>query len=174
MKSSTIILKSGLTALVMAATLAAPLSHAGGIAVIDSQKVLEESVPAKAFEKKSQKKYSPQINALKKLEEDIRDAVTKFERDAATMSESERTKKQLDVRRKQEDYQFQRRSLEQEIAQAQQAELQRLMPKLEQAVTSVAKSGNYDVIIEARAASYTKPGLDVTAKVIDKLNALTK
>lgn len=80
----------------------------------------------------------------------------------------------MDLRRKQEDYGLQRRELEQQIAQAQQAELQRLVPKLQQAVNSVAESDGYDVVLNIGAVSYSKSNLDITTKVIARLNALAK
>ena len=166
--------KTGIQVITMAFALVAPLSQAAGVAVFNPQKALEESAPAKAFEKTSKAKFSGQIDRLKKLETQIRTSVTNFERDSATMSEAARTKKQMEIRRKQEDYQIQRRDLEVQIAQAQQKELQRLAPKLRQAVDSVAKAGGYDVVVESRGISYVKPGLDITAKVITKLNALAK
>ncbi|CAM3689036.1 OmpH family outer membrane protein [Parendozoicomonas haliclonae] len=167
-------MKTGLKAAVVALALAAPLSHAAGMAVVNMQKALAESAPAKAFMKKSQEKFSTQRNNLKKLEDEIRTSITNYERDAATMSEAERSKVQVEIRRKQEDYQYQGRALEQEMAQAEQAELSRLGPKLQQAIASVAEQGGYEVVVDARTVSYVKPGLDVTAKVIEKLNTLAK
>ena len=166
--------KTGLQVITVAFALAAPLSHAASIAVFNPQKALEESAPAKAFEKSSKAKFSGQIEKLRKLETQIRNSVTQFERNSATMSEANRTKKQMEIRRNQEDYQIQRRDLEMQIAQAQQKELQRLAPKLREALDSVSKAGGYDVVLEAQGISYAKPGFDITAKVITKLNALAK
>ena len=174
MKHSVMNWKSTLRVVAVAFALAVPFSQAAGVAVFNPQKALEESAPAKAFEKKSKARFSGQIDKLKRLETQIRSAVTSFERGAATMSDAERSKKQMDLRRKQEDYQMQRRDLEIQIAEAQQKELQRLAPKLRQAVDMIARQGGYDVVLESQAVTYAKPGLDITAKVIAKLNTLAK
>ena len=158
----------------MAVALAAPLAQASGIAIVNSQKALLESSPAKAYAKKSEEKFSTQVKNLQKVEKEYRDMAAKLERDGATMSEAERNKVQLELRRKQEDFQFQARSLQQEKAQADQVELDRIRPKLEQAISAVAEEGGFDVIVEQATVRYAKPGLDVTGKVIEKLNTLSK
>ncbi|MTI14252.1 OmpH family outer membrane protein [Sansalvadorimonas verongulae] len=163
-----------LKVIAMAAILATPLAQASGIAIVNSQKALQESAPAKAFEQKSQEKFSVQVESLKTAEASFKKQVADFERDKATMSDAEQSKMQLELRRKQEDLQYQGRALQQEVAQAQQAEINRLAPKLEQAISAVAESGGYDVIIEQATVRYAKPGLDITGKVIEKLNALAK
>ncbi len=166
--------KTGLQAVTVALALMAPVAQAAKVAVFNPQRALEESAPAKAFEKASEARFAKQIDGLKKLETDLRKSAEKFERDAPTMTASNRDKNQMDLRRKQEDYGLQRRELEQQIAQAQQAELQRLVPKLQQAVTSVAESDGYDVVLNVGAVSYSKNNLDITTKVIARLNALAK
>ncbi|WP_281647924.1 OmpH family outer membrane protein [Parendozoicomonas sp. Alg238-R29] len=158
----------------MAAVLAAPLAQAGGIAVVNSQKALLESSPARAYAKVSEEKFSTQVKNLQKVEAEYREMASKLERDGATMSEAERSKVQLELRRKQEDFQYQARSLQQEKAQADQAELDRIRPKLEQAISAVAEAGGYDVIVEEATVRYSKPGLNITSKVIEKLNGLAK
>ncbi len=167
-------LKTGLKAAVVALVMVAPLAQAGGIAIINSQRALLESSPGKVYAQKSEEKFSVQLKALQKVEKEFNSLSAKLERDGATMSEAERSKVQLELRRKQEDFQVQARNLQQEKVKSDQAELERLRPKLEQAIEAVAKAGDYDVVVEEGTVRYAKPGLDVTIKVIEKLNSLAK
>ncbi len=167
-------LKASVRTAVVALALIAPLAQAAGIAVVNSQKALLESSPAKTYAQKSETKFSTQVKSLQKVEGEYKQLAQKLERDGATMSEAERSKVQLELRRKQEDFQFQAQSLQQEKARADQAELDRIRPKLEQAIAAVAADGGYDVVVEDATVRFSKPGLDITPKVIEKLNILAK
>ena len=166
--------KASVKTAVVALALVAPLAQAAGIAVVNSQKALLESSPAKVYAQKSEDKFSAQVKNLQKVEGEYQELAKKLERDGATMNDAARSKIQVELRRKQEDFQFQAQSLQQEKARADQAELDRIRPKLEQAIAAVAADGGYDVVVEDATVRFAKSGLDITPKVIEKLNTLAK
>ena len=160
----------------LAMILVAPLSQAAApnrVAVVNSQMALLESAAAKQYAKVSEQQFGEQINKLKGLETQYQSLMGKLEKDGPTMSEAERTKLQLEMRRKKEDWEYQARQLQAEKNEADQRELAKLQPQLEEAIQAVAKSEGYDVVIDRRVAHFVKPENDVTRKVIDKLNRLT-
>ena len=160
----------------LAMILVAPLSQAAApnrVAVVNSQMALLESAAAKQYAKVSEQQFGEQIKKLKGLETQYQTLMGKLEKEGPTMSEAERTKLQLEMRRKKEDWEYQARQLQAEKTEADQKELAKLQPQLEEAIQAVAKSGGYDVVIERAAARFVKPENDVTRKVIDKLNRLT-
>ena len=55
--------------------------------------------------------------------------------------------------------------------QAQQDLLKRLLPNLEGILDDLRKSGGYDIILDRRSAVYVAPELDLTKRVVDRLNA---
>ena len=166
--------KTGIHTALLALVMAVSPVQAEGVAVVNMQKALVESAPAKAFVKQSEEKFGPRREQLRKLEEELNKAFAEYQRDEATMSQSERTKVETTIRRKREDYQQMGQALEQEMAKAEQEELSRLSPKLQEAIASVAKKGNYELVVDTRTVTYMRPSLDVTAKVIESLNALAK
>ena len=160
----------------LAMILVAPLSQAAApnrVAVVNSQMALLESAAAKQYAKVSEQQFGEQINKLKGLESQYKTLMGKLEKEGPMMSEAERTKLQLEMRRKKEDWEYQARQLQVEKNEADQKELAKLQPQLEEAIQAVAKSEGYDVVIERAAARFVKPENDVTRKVIDKLNRLT-
>lgn len=161
---------------VFAIVMMAPLVHAttsNRVGVVNSQMVLLESAAAKQYTQASESQFGGQIKKLKDLESQYKILTGQLEKDGATMSEAERTKVQLDLRRKKEDWEYQASQLQAEKTKADQVELARLQPQLEEAVQAVAKSEGYDLVLERATARYVKPENDLTRKVIDKLNRMT-
>ncbi|MCG8531009.1 MAG: OmpH family outer membrane protein [Desulfovibrionales bacterium] len=162
-----------LKCILLSLVLVSPLVQAAGIAVINANKVIDESAAAQAFNQELTKQFSKQRSELAKLESSFQELGQKLERDGAMMSESERAKIELEMRQLQETYRVQGTLLQRAEADARRKELNRLAPVLREAVDTVAKAGGYDYVLESGAVHYAKPGTDITGKVIEQINKLT-
>lgn len=161
---------------VLAMLLVAPLSQAAEasrVAVVNSQMALLESVAAKRYAQESEKQFGAQVKKLKALEQEVKSLGQKLDKDGLTMSEAERTKLQMEIRRKREDWEYQAGQLQSAKNDADQKELARLQPKLEEAIQAIASSEGFDLVLERGTARFVKPENDLTRKVIDQLNKLT-
>ncbi|MCL6271997.1 OmpH family outer membrane protein [Sansalvadorimonas sp. 2012CJ34-2] len=168
-------LKCMAMALVMAAPFAlqAPLAEAGGVAVINSQVILQESAAAKAYAEKTKKKYKSQVDALEKLDKEYQALDEKLKKSGALMSPAERAKIEAEKQNKENSFNAQRLALGEEKAKDDKAEFERIAPLANQALAKVAEDGDFDVVVEAATVRYAKSGTDITAKVIEQLNKLT-
>jgi len=54
---------------------------------------------------------------------------------------------------------------------AQQDLLNKLLPSMQSVLDEMRKSGNFDVILDRRGVIYVDPDLDLTKRVVDRLNA---
>lgn len=154
----------------------APLVNAatsGRIGVVNSQMAMLESAAAKQYAQISEKRFGEQIKKLKRLENQYKTLSGQLEKDGLTMSETERAKVQLEMRRKKEDWDYQANQVKAEKAEADHAELAKLQPQLEEAIQAIANSEGYDLVFERAAARFVQPENDLTRKVIDKMNRLT-
>ncbi|WP_263078876.1 OmpH family outer membrane protein [Endozoicomonas sp. Mp262] len=142
------------------------------IAVIDSEMAVLESDSAKKYAKDSEALFAPRIKKLKTLQEDIKKIEQQLQKDGPAMTEAQRESKQLEIKRKYEDFQLQDRQLRMDKAKSDQAELGKLRPKLDQAVEKVSQELNYDMVLERGAVRYVKAEFDITRKVIERLNQM--
>ncbi|MGI9279078.1 MAG: OmpH family outer membrane protein [Endozoicomonas sp.] len=156
----------------IALLLMSPLAQAQKIAVVDSEMAVLESDAAKKYAKEAEKLFAPKIKLLKSLQDEIKGLEQKLQKDGPTLTDGQRENRQLEIKRKFEDLQLQDRQLRGEKARSDQAELGKMRPKLEKAIDEVSKEQNYDLVLERGAARFVKPELDITRKVIERMNKL--
>ncbi|WP_426417348.1 OmpH family outer membrane protein [Aestuariirhabdus sp. LZHN29] len=140
------------------------------IAVVNYQMALIESDAAKAYAKKAEDRFGAQVNELKKLEEEGKRLQAKYERDVTAMSESEKKELQMELQRKAQDFEYKSKQLQAEKAQSDRVEIEALRPKLDQAIQEVVKEGGYDLVLERNGVVFVSPSVDITTKVIQRLN----
>lgn len=160
---------------VVALCLLAPLAQAADgmrIAVIDSEMAVMESNAAKRYAKESEAQFAPRIKNLNALQADIRQMEEKLQKDGPVLSPSELESRQLEIRRKFEDLQRMDQQLRMDKAQADQTELDKLRPKMDEAIRNVSKSQKFDMVLERRTAYYVKPEFDITRQVIEAVNKM--
>ncbi|WP_419835073.1 OmpH family outer membrane protein [Endozoicomonas atrinae] len=154
----------------------APLANAAAagskIGVLDTVMVLSESNAGKQYAKKSEAKFKPQLVALQKLEGDVRNMQEKLQKDGPTLSAEQLKVRQLELQRKYEDWQLKGRQYQTDRAEADNAEREKLRPKLQTAIDKVVNELKLDLVIDRQMAIYASPGIDITRKVIESLNQM--
>lgn len=142
------------------------------IAVLDYQMALLDSDAAKKYAVDSEKKFAPQLNKLKALESDAKRLQDRLMKDGEKMQQAEYERLELELKQKARDFQVQSQDLNEAKAMADNEVLQILKPKLDKAVEEVLKAGNYDLVIDRGAVVDVKPQLDITLRVIERMNQM--
>lgn len=142
------------------------------IAVLDYQAALLDSDAAKKYAVDSEKKFAPQLNKLKALESDAKRLQDRLMKDGEKMQQAEYERLELELKQKARDFQVQSQDLNEAKAKADNEVLQTLKPKLDKAVEEVLKAGNYDLVIDRGAVVDVKPQLDITLRVIERMNQM--
>ena len=101
-------------------------------------------------------------NALKAASE-------KFEKEAPTLSESQRNNRQKQLVEQDRDFQRKRREFQEDLNNRKNEELQSIIDRANRAVKALAESEKFDLIIQE--AVYINPKHDITEKVIKSLSA---
>lgn len=155
---------------VSASLLANPAFAEMKIAVLSYQMALLESDAAKRYTTDSEKKFGPQLDKLKKLEEEAKRIQDRLVKGGDKMQQSEQERLELELKQKARDFQFQSKELNEAKANADREMLKQLKPKLDKAVEEVLKKGDYDLVIERSAVVDVKPQYDITRQVIERMN----
>jgi outer membrane chaperone skp (ompH) len=150
--------------------LAAPAFAQGArIGFVNSDRMLREAEPAKAAQAKLEQEFSRREKELNDAGNALRAASEKFERDAPTLSESQRSQRQRQLLEQDREFQRKSREFQEDLNARRNEELQAVLDRANRVVKQVAEAEKYDVILQE--AVYLNPQLDITDKVIKALNA---
>ena len=103
------------------------------------------------------------------LRDNLKRGSDAFERDAPTMSESQRVTKQRDLVEQDREFQRKSREFQEDLGNRKNEELAKVLDQANKIVQQVAEAEQYDVILQE--AVYVNPKHDITDKVIKALNA---
>lgn len=138
------------------------------IAFINSQRITSESGPAKAATAKLENEFSKRQKELADLQATLKTFSEKFERDAPTMTESQRVAKQKEFVEQNRDFQRKKREFDEDLNGRRNEELQQVYEKATRAIRQLAETEKYDLVVQE--AVYFNPKIDITDKVIKILN----
>lgn len=138
------------------------------IGFVDTDRMLREAAPAKAAQTKLEQEFSRREKEIDDAGQALKTASERFDRDAATMSDSQRQTRQRQLMEQDRDLQRRRREFQEDLSARKQEELQQILDRANRVVKQVAEAEKYDVILQE--AVYINPQLDITDKVIKALN----
>lgn len=139
------------------------------IGYVNSERVLREANLAKTAQAKLEAEFGKREKDLRDLEARLRGAAEKLEKDAPTLSENERNRRQRDVVEQERDLQRKRREWQEDLTQRKNEELSAVVEKANKVIKQIFDAEKYDLILQD--AIHFSPRVDITKKVIDALNA---
>ena len=140
------------------------------IGYVNSDRVLRDAVPAKAAQSKLETEFGKREKDLADLANRLKAASDKLEKDAPTLPESERSRRQRDLVDQDREFQRKRREFQEDLNARKNEELQQVLERANRVVRQVAEQEKYDLILQE--AVYINPKHDITDKVIKALNAV--
>ncbi|HOY34349.1 MAG TPA: OmpH family outer membrane protein [Piscinibacter sp.] len=165
---NTSILKSTACAALLAlATLGAQAQELK-IGYVNADKVLREAAPAKAAQAKLETEFSKREKDIADLAGKLKAAGDKLDKDAPTLSEAERSRRQRDLVEQDREFQRKRREFQEDLTQRKNEELASVVERANKVMKQIFDSEKYDLIIQE--AVFAGPRIDITDKVIKALN----
>ena len=136
---------------------------------VNTDRIFREATTAKAAQAKLEQEFSRREKELVDMGNTLKTASDKFEREAPTMAESQRTARQRQLVDQDRDFQRKRREFQEDLSARKNEELSQVLERANKVVKQVAEAEKYDVILQE--AVYINPKHDITDKVIKALNA---
>jgi outer membrane protein len=137
------------------------------IGFVNTERILRDSIPAKAAQTKIEAEFKKREDELQKLATNLRTLAQKFEKDAPVLSESDRNKRQRELANIDADIQRKRREFQEDFNRRRNEEFATIVEKANAAIKRIAEQENYDVILQD--AVTVNPRIDITDKVIQAL-----
>jgi len=163
------IVKSMLAAVLVAGATSAASAQELKIGYVNSDRVLRDAAPAKAAQAKLEAEFSKREKDLNELASKLKAASDRLDKDAPTLGEAERPRRQRELVDQDRDLQRRRREFQEDLSQRKNEELATVVERTNRVIKQIFETEKYDLILQE--AVFWSPKVDITDKVIKALNA---
>jgi outer membrane protein len=139
------------------------------VGVVNLDRIFREANSAKTAQTKLEQEFSKREKELGELAAQLKTLSDKFEREAPTLAESQRTTRQRQLVDQDRTFQTKRREFQEDLNARKNEELQQVIERANKVVKTLAETEKYDLILQESV--YVNPKHDITDKVIKALNA---
>jgi outer membrane protein len=140
------------------------------VGFVNTDRIFREANTAKAAQTKLEQEFSRREKDLNDMGVALKGASERFEREAPTLSETQRAQRQKALIDQDREFQRKRREFQEDLNARKNEELQQVLERANRVVRQVAEQEKYDLILQE--AVYINPKHDITDKVIKALNAV--
>jgi outer membrane protein len=143
----------------------------GKIAVVDFQRLGQESPQGKEVFDALRAEFAPRERTLQATGQALKAKQDKLQKDAATMTEEQRSRAEKDLRDGARDFERARGELQDDETARRNEQLSRLQRTLVEEVRAYAKTQNLDMVVSGDAVLYAAPSYDITPAVLTALQS---
>jgi outer membrane protein len=155
----------GVLALPAAAQTAAP---GGKFGFVHTERILRDSVPAQRAQKKIEAEFQKRDRELAGIAAELKKMQDEIDKNAMTMSESQRRAKERDFGELNREFQRKQREFREDLNQRRNEELRDVVEQANRVIRAIAEQEKFDIIFQEMPA-YVSPRIDITDKVIKAL-----
>ena len=138
------------------------------IGFISTDRIFREANTAKAAQTKLEQEFSRREKELMDLGNTLKINSEKLEREAPTLSETQRVARQRQLSEQDREFQRKRREFQEDLNARKNEEFQLVLERANRVVRQVAEAEKYDLVLQE--AVYINPKHDITEKVIKAIN----
>ena len=142
------------------------------LGVVNSDRILRDSTPARAAMQKLEAEFSKRDKDLQDMGARLTSSAERFEKDAPVMTETDRLRRQREMADMDREFQRKQREFREDFNQRRNEELQALLERTNRIIRQIAEQEKYDLIVQE--AVYFNPRIDITEKVLRTLNSGAK
>ena len=139
------------------------------VGFVNIDRIFRDANTAKAAQAKLEQEFSRREKELSDLGTSLKSASERYERDAPTLTETQRGQRQKALIDQDREYKRKSREFQEDLNARKNEELQQVLERANRVVKQVAEAEKYDVVLQE--AVYINPKHDITDKVIKALNA---
>lgn len=141
------------------------------IGYVSGERVLRDSMPAKAAQAKLEAEFSKREKDLSDTAARLKATSDKLEKDAPTLSEAERSRRQRDLVEQDREFQRRRREFQEDLNQRKNEELAGIVERANKVIKQIFDTEKYDIILQDQSVVFASARVDITEKVIKALSA---
>ncbi|MBI4938505.1 MAG: OmpH family outer membrane protein [Nitrosomonadales bacterium] len=134
------------------------------VGVVDTERILRESVPAMKAEKKIEKEFAVRDQEIKKISQQARDIQAFLDKEGMTLPDAERRNKERELDNLNANLQRMQREFREDLNLRKNEELVVVLGLANKAIQQIAESEKFDLVLQE--AVYRNPKIDITEKVL--------
>lgn len=141
------------------------------VAIVNVQELLQKSPRVANLSKKLESQFKARQDKIGQEQKALQDELDKFKKESPTMSKSQKDKMEKKITdersvlvKKVVDYQ-------QDLQKEQNKVMQNILGDLNGIVSNIAKSQNYNLVLDSQAVIYAGDGNDITKEVEKQFNS---
>ncbi len=139
------------------------------VGVVNSDRILRDSQPARAAMQKLEVEFSKRDKDMQEMGARLKTSAERFEKDGPIMSESDRVRRQRELAEMDREFQRKQREFREDFNQRRNEELQGLLERTNRIIRQIAEQEKFDLIVQE--AVYFNPRIDMTERVLRALNS---
>ena len=151
-----------------AAASAAGSAPTGRFGFVNTERILRDAIPAQRAQKKIEAEFQKRDQEMARLADQLKRMQDDLEKNAVTMSESQRRTKEREFGELNRDFQRRQREFREDLNQRRNEELAQVVEAANRVIRQIAEQEKYDIIFQD--AVYASPRIDLTEKVIKALD----
>ena len=166
-------MKKRIAALLVASLAVLPVSYASAadslkIGYVNIQRIFRDAPAAIKAAKKIETEFSKRDQELQRMAKQLQTMQEGLEKNAVTMSESDRRTKERELNELSRDFQRKQREFREDLNLRQNEENAAIIEKANKAIKQIAEAEKYDLIVQD--VVWVSPRLDITDKIIKALS----
>lgn len=142
------------------------------VGYVSLDRILRDSAPARAGSQKLEAEFAKRDKELQEMGARLKTAAEHFDKEAPTLSEADRVKRQREVQEMDREFQRRQREFREDFNQRRNEEVQALIDRAQRVVRQIAEQEKFDLIFQD--AVYQSARVDITDRVLKALNSSGK
>jgi outer membrane protein len=140
----------------------------GKFGFVHTERILRDSVPAMRAQKKIEAEFQKRDRELAGIADQLKRMQADLDKDAMTMTESQRRTKEREFGDLNREFQRKQREFREDLNQRRNEELAQVVEQANRVIRVIAEQEKFDIIFQEMPA-YVSPRIDITDKVIKAL-----
>ena len=140
----------------------------GKFGFVHTERILRDSVPAMRAQKKIEAEFQKRDRELAGIADQLKRMQADLDKDAMTMTESQRRTKEREFGDLNREFQRKQREFREDLNQRRNEELAQVVEQANRVIRVIAEQEKFDIIFQEMPA-YVSPRIDITEKVIKAL-----
>lgn len=141
------------------------------IGVVDMMSIFQQLPQREQISQDLQEEFQDRFEEMRQLEQKVQELRQKQERDAAIMSNEEKTQVNRQLEQLVSEAQLKSKALQEDTRRRQQEERNELLGKVQQAINAVAQQEGYDLVLESNAVAFMKADNDLSDEVVTQMSS---
>lgn len=140
----------------------------GKLGFVNTERILRDAAPAVRAQKKIEAEFKKRDEELARIAEQLKRMQDELDKNAMTMSESQRRTREREFGDLNRDFQRKQREFREDLNQRRNEELAQVVEQANRVIRQIAEQEKFDIIFQD--AVFASPRIDITEKVIKALD----